>query len=218
MASTVGGMPRRPTALRSRAGLVATTIVVALAGLTPAVAAHAAPAWQGVAYRGERFAVPASWPIDDLSTDPSPCVRFDRHAVYEGASPAMSSCPPRLAGVTDAIQLQPLDARGRAEAGPGLRAATVAGQAALINSDQVVTQHLVAEFPVAGVLVTISYGRDPALARRILASFRAPGAAQRARAATRPAGVVPAGRPAAAGAVSVGPVTWQGRFDYRHRR
>ena len=37
-----------------------------------------------VRYHGYRLVVPAAWPVYDLATDPTVCVRFNRHAVYLG--------------------------------------------------------------------------------------------------------------------------------------
>ena len=72
-----------------RAGLLA-----ALAGALAVLAllscsASAAMAATGgadklVRYRGYTAVVPASWPVYDLRSHPSVCVRFDHHAVYLG--------------------------------------------------------------------------------------------------------------------------------------
>ena len=51
-------------------------------------------------YRGERIAVPAAWPVYDLSARPQTCVRFDRHAIYLGRPSAVQQCPAHAVGRT----------------------------------------------------------------------------------------------------------------------
>jgi Domain of unknown function (DUF1906) len=168
-----------PTFRRSRALAGALAIAVAVAG--PALGASAsaggihdsAAAGQTLSYHGERFEVPAAWTVHDLATDPSTCVRFDRHAVYEGQAGADPSCPSRLFGVTEAVQVAPLDQITESQAGPDLTATTIGGQAALTGADEAVTHRLVAVFPGAGVIATVSFGTDAAVARQVLASFAA---------------------------------------------
>src|SRR5436305_11550203 len=98
------------------------TLILALAGvlalLVPA-AAGAAPRTKVIRYHGYRLIVPAAWPVYDLATHPTVCVRFDRHAVYLGRPGAQQRCPAHAAGRTEAILLAPLAAH-RAGA-PGAR-------------------------------------------------------------------------------------------------
>jgi hypothetical protein len=63
---------------------------------------------QTVSYRGYQVTVPASWPVVDLAKDPTACVRYDRPAVYLGASTAQADCPAHLAGRSEGIVLEPL--------------------------------------------------------------------------------------------------------------
>jgi hypothetical protein len=168
------------------------------AGSSPAAgAAGHDGAWRTLTYAGERFSVPASWPVRNLGAEPSTCLRFDRHAVYEGRGATSSSCPPMLAGVTEALQIEPLDTLGQAQAGPDLRLTRIGGQVAEVNTDQAVTQRLTAAFPTAGILVTVSYGADRATAERVLSSF-APAAAGSSTAGRAAPSAVPAGTAAAA--------------------
>ena len=108
-----------------------------MATLLPATGATA-PA-QGdrrtVAFRGVNLDVPATWPIYDLSAQPTRCVRFDVHAVYLGHAGPEQRCPTGLVGHAEAVQVEPLDAAsvagmtfGPESAGPkGLPAVTVEG-------------------------------------------------------------------------------------------
>jgi hypothetical protein len=74
--------------------------------------ASAGGAEKVVRYRGSAVVVPASWPVYDLHSHPSVCVRFDRHAVYVGQPSPAQRCPAHAVGRTEAILLQPLAARG----------------------------------------------------------------------------------------------------------
>jgi hypothetical protein len=65
-----------------------------------------------VRYKGYEVHVPRSWPVYDLSREPSVCVRFNRHAVYLGAPKSEQRCPAHAVGRTEAILLEPLSASG----------------------------------------------------------------------------------------------------------
>ncbi|HUE28809.1 MAG TPA: hypothetical protein VMP89_18690, partial [Solirubrobacteraceae bacterium] len=65
---------------------------------------------RAVSYHGYTVAVPRSWPVYDLSTDPRACVRFDRHALYLGAPSSAQRCPAHVAGRAEAILLEPVGA------------------------------------------------------------------------------------------------------------
>ncbi|HTX29969.1 MAG TPA: DUF1906 domain-containing protein [Solirubrobacteraceae bacterium] len=81
-----------------------------LALLTVASAGAAASAWKTVTFRGYAISVPRSWPVYDLSRDPSICVRFNRHAVYLGQPSRAESCPAVATGRSEAILLEPVGA------------------------------------------------------------------------------------------------------------
>ncbi len=80
-------------------GLFAFT-AVALGGSTAGL--------RSVRYRGLVLKVPRSWPVFNLSRNPSTCVRFDRHAVYLGTPGIDENCPAHALGRTEAILLSPL--------------------------------------------------------------------------------------------------------------
>ncbi len=63
-----------------------------------------------VSYHGYQAQVPASWPVYDLSKDPSRCVRFDQHAVYLGTPGPDQDCPAHIVGRTEALLVEPLAA------------------------------------------------------------------------------------------------------------
>ncbi len=82
---------------------------------------------QTVSYRGYQVTVPASWPVVDLAKDPTACVRYDRPAVYLGASTAQANCPAHLAGRSEGIVLEPLTKAARSTDGELQVAAQDAG-------------------------------------------------------------------------------------------
>jgi hypothetical protein len=82
-------------------------LVVALLTLGFLNPAHAEP--PHVTFHGATIAVPASWPVYDLTKDPTRCVRFDQHAVYLGHPGTDQDCPAHLIGRTTALLAEPND-------------------------------------------------------------------------------------------------------------
>ncbi len=122
--------------------------------------AFAAPVTQAVRYRGLNITVPAGWPVINLASDPSACVRFNRHALYLGRPGANQACPPHAAGRTEAILVEPMLA-GAADGTTGLalREATTAA------AGSGVTHFLVR---ARGVMVTATWRNDASLVARAL--------------------------------------------------
>jgi hypothetical protein len=90
--------------------LCALAVAVGLLSLTGAASARAREPMKTVRYSGYAVQVPRSWPVYDLSRQPSVCVRFNRHAVYLGSPTTDQHCPAHAAGRTEAILLEPLSA------------------------------------------------------------------------------------------------------------
>jgi hypothetical protein len=78
-----------------------------LALLSLPVAAAAAAEKQAVRFDGQRFEVPASWPVYRLGQHPRICVRLDRRAVYLGTPSAQQDCPAEAIGRRRAILIEP---------------------------------------------------------------------------------------------------------------
>ncbi|MFE6870737.1 glycoside hydrolase domain-containing protein [Kitasatospora sp. NPDC057692] len=135
------------------AALAAAALVGGAAGT--AQAAPAADPLKNVSYLGHAFSVPENWPVVDLTTDPTACVRFDRHAVYLGTPGAEQNCPAGLTGRTEALLVEP--------AADGGAAGTT------VNA---LGHEVVAEAP--GIRATGTYDTDQALVRRVLASAGLP--------------------------------------------
>jgi hypothetical protein len=172
--ATIGAVIRR---IRRLAPLV---LAAQLITTTPAAGAHQSP--RSVRYHGYRVAAPPSWPVYDLSRDPSVCVRFNRHAVYLGTPGPEQRCPAHAVGRTEAILITPLLAAAA-------RAAT--------NAPQLTDAATSFAVPSAGVTVTATWGRDKPLVARALqrTSLPPPHTATAPRAAS-----AAAARPAARGA------------------
>ncbi|TDU89127.1 uncharacterized protein DUF1906 [Kribbella voronezhensis] len=88
-------------------------VVVLATGVTPAQGVSD----QTVSYHGYQVTVPASWPVVDLTKDPTACVRYDRPAVYLGSSTAQADCPAHLVGRSEGIVLAPLTKPARSTDG-----------------------------------------------------------------------------------------------------
>lgn len=134
-----------------------------------------------VTYRGLKFDVPANWPVYDLATDPTTCVRFDVSAVYLGHPGADMACPAHIIGRADAVLVEPTDGmrhRGSQAADHDattgdVAAATTSGLAVQVASESATASEVAADVPSAGLSVTLTYRDSDATAQQILQSFRA---------------------------------------------
>jgi Tol biopolymer transport system component len=128
--------------------------------------------WRTITLGRARFSVPESWPVVDLTANPSSCARFDVHAVYLGAQGVQPSCPAGVIGRTEAVQVQPTSER--ATAGTALGAPTMLGaQRARVARSAGISRAITATFPRLSVAVTATWGSDRALAEAVASSFSA---------------------------------------------
>jgi Domain of unknown function (DUF1906) len=139
-------------------------LVALVIGMNANALASVGAATKVVRYHGYEVSVPAAWPVYDLATDPSVCVRFDRHALYLGSPSSVQRCPAGAIGRTEAILVSPLtahDARTGA-IGPPLPPVTRPAAQSAQGSE--------ARFAVAahGVTVTATWDRYPRIIRRAL--------------------------------------------------
>lgn len=130
-----------------------------------------------VTYQGVQFDVPADWPVYDLATDPTTCVRFDVHAVYLGQPGADMKCPAGVIGRANAVLVEPTG--GERHAGsqvsgnsPDVAATTASGLSVQVATNSAVASEVAADIPGAGVSVTLTYRDSDATAQQILRSFR----------------------------------------------
>lgn len=153
------------------------------AGGAPAVQASARMRVKVVRYHGYTFRVPRSWPVIDDRKHRRACVRFDQHAVYLGAVSGDEFCPSWLLGTTESILIQPGSARS-----------------ATASAENPVARQITAR--AGGISITATFGTDPTVIYRILASAKLP-----------PPVITPPDpeRPSSAGAASGAGRSMQGR-------
>ena len=136
-------------------------------------AAQATGGLQTVEYHGVAFDVPADWPVRDLATDPTMCVRFDVHAVYLGNPSPDMKCPAGGVGSTEAVLVQPIEAGADALSGQ-VATMDLHGLQAEVSDQRASMGQLQAD--IGDVRVSITTGSDSdALAQQILQSFRSAG-------------------------------------------
>jgi hypothetical protein len=136
--------------LRSRLAILVAALVALVAGVA---AATASPALRVVRFHGYHVAVPAAWPVVNLATDPTACVRFDRHAVYLGTPGVGEACPATAIGRTEAILIEPAP-RGAAAQRVASAQAPASGTAFAV--------------PSAGVVVVATWSEHPSVIARAL--------------------------------------------------
>jgi hypothetical protein len=138
-----------------------------------------------VSYRGYVFQVPASWPVYNLTQDPSTCVRYDRHAVYLGTPGLNMQCPAGLIGRTETVSVIP---SVTVAAGAGSEVTFQRQQPDGIGSTQVrslpavhatltmnsAARELRVALGAAALTATAvaTYGQDPAVVEQVLATLR----------------------------------------------
>jgi hypothetical protein len=149
-------------------------VVAAFACLaaTGATGAAGSAGMKEIRYRGYVVDVPASWPVYDLAADPSACVRFDRHAVYLGSPSPDQRCPAHVVGRTETLLIEPLK-QSPGAAAPADAARAPRGAAAPRELDfGAPSAELQVEVPSAGVTVSATWGRHPAIVREIVGGAR----------------------------------------------
>lgn len=198
----MGARGARAWVAAAAAGITLTLASVAPASAAAGPAPTASPATRVVTYHGYQIQVPASWPVYSLAADPARCVLFNRHAVYLGTPGTSQQCPARAYGRTEAVLVQPAGPGTELPRGtvvlPGGAAALPSALPAAASAAAAGSHAFQVAAPGPGVLVTGTYGRDPALTRSILNGARVTAAAPQPGAASRPGAID--GSPAAAGA------------------
>ena len=178
---------RRPLRATRPAAVLAVLAAAASAAVLPAgpagaaasASSPAAAAVQLVRYHGYQIQVPASWPVYHLAADPARCVLFSRHAVYLGTPGPDQQCPAHAVGRTSAVLIQPAVAPRQLPPGTAVLPSSTAALPARASLPAASAAAAAASHTLrivvsrAGVLVTATYGADPAQARAILASARA---------------------------------------------
>jgi Domain of unknown function (DUF1906) len=127
---------------------------------------------RSIRFGGMVFDVPSDWPVYSLVNEPGRCVRFDVHAVYLGHQGRDASCPSRLVGKTDAVQVEPLDEGSRSHLLGTGDERPINAESAVLQPLSAVSHSVVAAFPNHQLLVTLTWSSDSAGANLVLHSFR----------------------------------------------
>jgi hypothetical protein len=151
------------SALRRVRVLIAGCLAIA-GSCAIAATAQGASTTKVVSYRGYQLTVPAGWPVFRLAEQTGTCVRFNRHAVYLGAPGADQSCPAHAAGRTEAVLVSPLpaDVADAARTNGSPDPAAVQPDLPEGGSSAQLPE------PSHHVVVTATWGRQPAVIRHAL--------------------------------------------------
>lgn len=165
-----------------------------------------------VEYGGYSVSVPSGWPVYQLGSNPTQCVRYDINAVYLGNPGINQNCPPGLIGRGATINITPAGVSGtppvdyeRAAVSQGglggsLPPVSPENSAAPLPAVQGNVHQYTEQGEFHAMMprlsVTATYGSDPSQVERILRSMRRLRKGQAAGTARNP------GRPAPAGAAN----------------
>ena len=149
-----------------------TTTQIGAQTATTATTATTTSALKTVTYESATVQVPASWPVYDLTAKPHRCAVFNVHAVYLGHQEADAVCPTRALGKTEALQIEPDDAYAQSHMVAAAAGAQVNGLAVAYQPGGTADHQIVATFPSLGVVITATYGTDPATAQQVIASVQ----------------------------------------------
>jgi hypothetical protein len=128
--------------------------------------------FQRITFNGLAVAVPKTWPVYTLATDPTRCVRLDLNAAYLGQEGQTPNCPARQIGHTDTVQVEPLNARSQPDAATATQAETVNGLNARVNPNATTAGDITLVFPDLQLVAIVTFGQSPALALQILQTFQ----------------------------------------------
>ncbi len=193
----------RRISLATGRGFRLAALLLTLLGWASGTALAARGASRVVRYRGYGLIVPDAWPVYNLVSDPTVCVRFNRHAVYLGRPSSEQRCPAHAVGRTEAILVSPLVAHTGAGSGtPGSALAPTGSLAAQPRGGSALQMAVASH----GVMVTATWAGHPDAVQRALGVRSLAGVAAAAASPTlAPAGGAgSAGPPAGPGAVYTG--------------
>jgi Domain of unknown function (DUF1906) len=147
-----------------RCGLLVGVLALSWAAAGTGTASASGPTGANVVrYDGYSVVVPRGWPVYNLASDPTVCVRFNRHAVYLGRPGSEQDCPAHSVGRTEAILVEPSTGAGGGSAAGAPLTKGVNRPAAAGQSDWGQLS-----IPAHGVTVTATWRQDPATVERAL--------------------------------------------------
>jgi hypothetical protein len=170
--STPGARGRQTASTSTTSSTVASTSTTTTTTTLPTPPTTSGPnTAQKVTFGGVQFGVPVGWPVYTLATDPTRCVRQDVHAVYLGQAGPSPSCPARLVGHTEAVHVEPLNAKSQPQAARATQAQVLNGLNMRVDPAEQIGGAVIAVFPDQQLVVTITFARSSALADEIFHSF-----------------------------------------------
>ena len=188
------------TSVASSTTTTSTTTPSATTTPTTAVPANL----QQLSYQGLVFEVPKAWPVYNLASDPTRCVRYDQNAVYLGQQGPTPKCPANPIGHTDTVQVAPINSQTQSLTTPATQATTINGLAAKVDPNATTNGAYTIVFPSLQLVAVVTISTPP-MDLQIVASFQHAGAAaaasplpdarrggQRVRAARRVRAAAPA--------------------------
>jgi hypothetical protein len=172
LAACGGGGPN----IASRVHQSASTTTTAIPSTTtaPTTSTTAVPAnLQRVTYNGLALEVPKDWPVYNLATDQSRCVRLDVHALYLGQEGQAPQCPAHVLGHTDTAQIEPLNARVQGgDAAVATKPDVLNGLSVRVDPNPTTSGAFTIVFPDLQLVAIVTIGDTPALAQQIVSSFQ----------------------------------------------
>ena len=140
---------------------------------TPAPAKPATgipPAARHVSYNGLQITVPASWPVIDLRSDPSACIRLDHNGLYLGSPGPTSNCPAHVVGRADTIWLTTAATGQPAQQAQQATNQTKVGALTARVATDTASHDTQIQFAATGTQLRATWGPDPSTINHVLAS------------------------------------------------
>ncbi len=126
---------------------------------------------QQVSYQGLVFEAPKAWPVYQLASDPTRCVRYDQNAVYLGQEGPTPKCPANPIGHTDTVQVAPINSQTQSLTTPASQATTLNGLAVKVDPNATTNGAYTIVFPSLQLLAVVTIS-TPATDLQIVASFQ----------------------------------------------
>jgi hypothetical protein len=125
---------------------------------------------QQLSYQGLVFEVPKAWPVYNLASDPTRCVRYDVNAVYLGQEGPTPQCPANPIGHTDTVQVAPVNAQTQGLTTPATQAVTLNGLSVREDPNAAADGAYTIVFPSLALVAVVTI-HNQAMDLPIVASF-----------------------------------------------
>ncbi len=115
-----------------------------------------------IEFSGITIEVPVGWPVEDLEIRRGVCPQLTAHVIYLGTASDDASCPARLVGVSDTLQLIPLN--------PGRARLARSGNSTLPVENQA-AHEITAMLPHSNVEAVLTFGSSDRIPLGLLAKW-----------------------------------------------